>query len=256
MWWICSPDGATVPQHIQHLVKIANDDAIEGDESMNHINKIPLVLTGNEGVVHIDKLPHDEHPKAVIGSGDATDRSAGRLVIFGNGTRSVRYHLIALQSQRFSLQRSLDELSANRAEDRIISTRQYQTLNANLKRIAIQTARKIVSSAAIVTVIDDHNNNSSSATSSRAILSPNPRTLHLLWEEYQHGISGRKAAKSFTSQECCHLKHNYVRQKIVWDLVSSLVRDGYTFNVVIDQIYQVYGVQSSVTTVINRLKKM
>jgi hypothetical protein len=47
MWWIYSPGGATVPQHIQDRVKIAYDDAREGDESVNPINKVPLVVTGD-----------------------------------------------------------------------------------------------------------------------------------------------------------------------------------------------------------------
>jgi hypothetical protein len=169
-------------------------------------------------VVHINELPHEEHPEAVVGSGDATDRSEGRLTISGNGTRSVREHLLELQSQCFSPRRSLEELSANRLEDRIISTRQYQTLNANLKRIAIQPARRIVPPAATAIVTDNDS----------ASLSPNPRTLHLLWEEYQHGIGARKSAKLFTSQERGRLKHKYCRRKIVWDLVSSLVCAGYT----------------------------
>jgi hypothetical protein len=245
IWWICSPGGTTVPQHIQDRVKTAYNDAREGgDESENPINKVPLVVTGDEGVVHIDELPHEEHPEAVVCSGDATGRSAGRLTISGNGTRSVREHLIALQSQCFSLRRSLEELSVNRAEDRIISTRKCQTLNENLKRKAIQPARRIVPPAATAIVTDNDS----------ASLSSNPRTLHLLWEEYQHGIGGRKAAKLFTSQERGRLKHN-VAERLCGTLFHRLsVLAIHPMMLLIECMR--YGVQSSVTTVINRLENI
>jgi hypothetical protein len=88
-----------------------------------------------------------------------------------------------------------------------------------------------------------------------AVLSPNPRTLYLLWEEYQHGIGGRKAARLFSAPERGRVKHKYHCRKVVWTLVSALVRSGLTANVALDRIYQVYGAQATVTTIINRLKR-
>jgi hypothetical protein len=34
-----------------------------------------------------------------------------------------------------------------------------------------------------------------------AELSPTPRSLYILWDEYQNGIGGRKAARLFTKEE-------------------------------------------------------
>ena len=88
-----------------------------------------------------------------------------------------------------------------------------------------------------------------------AVLSPTPRTIFILWHEYQHGIGGRKAARLFTPHERGRVKHKYHRRKVVWDLVSGLVRGGLTANLAIDCIYQLYGADASVMTIINRLKK-
>ena len=71
----------------------------------------------------------------------------------------------------------------------------------------------------------------------------------------QYGICRQKAAQLFTPHERGRVKHNYHRRKVVWDLVSGLVRGGLTANLAIDRIYQVYGADASVTTIINRLKK-
>jgi hypothetical protein len=80
---------SAVPRHnIQDRVKTAYNEAREGDESsgVNPINKVQAMKVWY--IVSIDELPHEEHPEAVVGSGDATDRSAGRLTISGNGIHS------------------------------------------------------------------------------------------------------------------------------------------------------------------------
>ena len=84
----------------------------------------------------------------------------------------------------------------------------------------------------------------------RAELSP--RNLHVLWQEYQEGIGGdRKAARLFTTEERGKVKHKYHRRKVVWDLISRLIRAGHT---ACDRIYNVYGQDKSVTYIINKLK--
>ena len=58
----------------------------------------------------------------------------------------------------------------------------------------------------------------------------------------------------FTPHERGRVKHKYHRRKIIWDIINGLVRSGMTSNVAIDRIYQVYGRNQTVTTIINRLK--
>jgi hypothetical protein len=87
-----------------------------------------------------------------------------------------------------------------------------------------------------------------------ATLMPTPRSLHDLWHEFHHGVGGREAARLFSYSERGCSKHRYHRRKMVWDLVSSLVRMGDTAETAIDKIYAVYGGQTSVTNIINGLK--
>jgi hypothetical protein len=84
-------------------------------------------------------------------------------------------------------------------------------------------------------------------------LSPNPRTLYLLGDEYMNGVGGRKPAKDFTRQERGRVKFKYHRRGHVWNVVARLVDGGVSADVALDKIYAVYGVGSSVTSIINQM---
>ena len=86
-------------------------------------------------------------------------------------------------------------------------------------------------------------------------LLPNPRDLFVLWQEYEVGVGGRKAAKLFTRVEKGKVMFKYCRRKIVWECIHRLVRSGHSSDSAIDMIYDVYGRSSSVTTIINRMRE-
>ena len=89
-----------------------------------------------------------------------------------------------------------------------------------------------------------------------SLLSANPRTLCLLWEEHESGVGGRKAAKLFSREERGKVKHEYHRRKFVWECIGTLVlRAGFTAQVAIDRIYQVYGENTNISRIINRMKQ-
>ena len=88
-----------------------------------------------------------------------------------------------------------------------------------------------------------------------ATLSKSPRTLAVLWQEYEFGIDGRKPAKYFTFAERGKVKHGYTRRKLVWDTISALVGAGHTASNAIAMIYDVYGASSSVTKIIVMMRR-
>ena len=67
-----------------------------------------------------------------------------------------------------------------------------------MQQIAAQPAHPIGHNvrAAALEGIEDTNEAGPLAT-----LSPHPRSIHSLWQEYEFGIGGRKAAKDFTAME-------------------------------------------------------
>jgi hypothetical protein len=88
-----------------------------------------------------------------------------------------------------------------------------------------------------------------------ATLMPTPSSPHDLWQEYEFGVGGRKVAKIFSYSERGHSKHKYHHRKIAWYLISGLVRQGHTADAGKDRIHAVYGGQSSVSNIINGLKR-
>lgn len=88
-----------------------------------------------------------------------------------------------------------------------------------------------------------------------AILTANIRSLYVLWQEYEFGIGGKKAAKDFTRAERGKCKFTYGRRKIAWDKIRDLICAGHTADVAIDMIYQAYGVGTSVTSIINSIRE-
>jgi hypothetical protein len=49
--------------------------------------------------------------------------------------------------------------------------------------------------------------------------------------------------------------YKYHRRLVIWRIISGLVRGGMTADAEIDSMYAIYGHQTSVTIVINRIRK-
>jgi hypothetical protein len=205
-----------------------NARVLPADE--NPVKKVLLVITGDEGLVYLDEV------------GDPGNDGGGPAV---RQQANEREQMLALQSQISALQRSLQDIRASQDEQRVEGRREFQMLQSNIRRIAVQP---VVRRAAAV-------ENGGAVAAVPATLSPTPRTLHLLWDEYERGIGGRKAARLFSREERGRAKHKYHRRKVVWDCVAGLVRAGFSSEVAIDRVYQVYGENTTVTRIINKMKE-
>ncbi len=88
-----------------------------------------------------------------------------------------------------------------------------------------------------------------------AVLVNRPRTLHVLWAEYQQGIDGNKPARDFTREERGgDNKDRYWKRKQFWNLVQGLVSaQRGTAGEVIDAVYQQYGWNTSVTKILAQI---
>ena len=84
-------------------------------------------------------------------------------------------------------------------------------------------------------------------------LNPCPRNLYDLWTEYTVGLGGRKPASQFSHCERGKSKHKFFYCNVVWKMVKHLVDLGITSDMAMDQMYAVYGAQTSVTKIINAI---
>jgi hypothetical protein len=162
--------------------------------------------------------------------------------------------LLAIHSQLVDLTRESVELRGTIQNYQIQNTRQNQTLNSDLNRIAIQPAQRVAQNGNNRNQQQQNNNVAAGNNGGVATLSPTPRSLYTLWQEYQDGIGGRKAARLFTPRERGQVKHKFSRRKVVWETVERLVRGGLQANVAIDRIYQAHGRELNVTKIINRMR--
>jgi hypothetical protein len=125
-----------------------------------------------------------------------------------------------------------------------------QTMERNLGQIALQPVQR---------VHQEENDGSGNQGGSDVVpflatLSPHPKDLYILWQEYEFGIGGRKPARQFTMQERAKVNFKYCRWKIVWDVIDCLVRSGYTAQVAIDKTYDIYD-QVTVSDMIKRMRQ-
>jgi hypothetical protein len=194
-----------------------------------------LVVSGNEGELYLDEIDADEG-----GGGVANARA--RLDM------NERDRMQALYAQMTSLRRGQEALTKIIERLEIERKKEKREIIANLRRIALQPVVRHVARAEVEGEADN------GRTAFAATLSAHPRSLHVLWEEYERGIGGRRAARLFTRDERGKVKDKYARRKIVWDLISTLVRGGLTAQVAIDRIYDHYGRTDSVTTIISKMK--
>ena len=89
-----------------------------------------------------------------------------------------------------------------------------------------------------------------------ANLSKCPKTIYVLWAEYESGIGGNKPARLFTPSERGWVKFKYSRRKIVCDVIGNMCNKNVAVDVVIDRIYAECGGQDTpVNYIIKRLRE-
>ena len=255
MWLIFSPVvDEYVPTEMKERVvsewahvrggEIDGDDD-EGQE-INPIIQTAVTVSGDHGAVFIDTVGGVEGEAGAGGVG-------GTNVSLRNQLIGVQSCLLSMRQENLELRNAINTLKVN-------MERNLQMINGNVRRLAMRpvgvgTARATTAGA----VPQQQQRDDAAAGGDHAMmlatLMPTPRSLHDLWQEYQHGVGGRKPARLFSYSERGRVKHRYCRRKVVWDLIAGLVRQGHTANAGMDRIYAVYGGQTSVTNIINGLKR-
>ena len=218
-----------------------------GDASMNPIEKIPLEARHNgDQLILVPLVVHR-------GDGDAENDNHGVVAVAAAdeaGTTSFAgvddSERNVLLSQNHLLQQCVEDMK-NEMRSLLAEHRQFMvTINSNVRRVAIQpVVRRSVPSSSSARA---------GTTAKPAKLSKSPKSLYLLWDEYERGLENNKAAKDFTQHERGAVKHTYSRRNAFWEVVERLMRRGHTSRVAIDMIRAAYGLSKSVTKVIDSMK--
>jgi hypothetical protein len=235
----------------------------------NPIEKFSLEVTGDDAILVITELGNEDPEGQVAGGG-------GGGGVAPIGTRTDRQLLNTLLQQVNTMNMTFNAAVGNLLErqeaDRKLMMTQFRINAANVRRIAIQPARPLqraaqpqsnnligCAPAAAATATADSNSVAAGGflpSPPLAELSPTPRSLYVLWQEWVHGISGRKPASQFTAKERGGAsKHKYHRRLKIWKRISLLVNAGIDSTTACDRMYDVYGPSLSVSKIINALDK-
>ncbi|KAI2509856.1 hypothetical protein MHU86_4567 [Fragilaria crotonensis] len=223
----------------------------------NPVQRIPIIVTGHDDQVFITEVFPEED----------VDRLNGRVRnlaanIGGGGGRDDLLRAVHAQvgiqrreghARGEALIGRLDRLSEYVSQMDQRHTQQMNTLRRSVHRVALQPVQR--------PRVDedggfDGGQQDAGEANARenATLIKNPRSLHLLWQEYEFGIGGRKPAKNFNAIERGRVKYAYYRRKIAWEMIAGLVRGGHTAQVAIDMIYEIYGASTGVTTILRTMR--
>ena len=217
LWVIFSEKSNWVPGAIVERVKIAYYQLLGEESAENPIEKKMLVITGDDASLLINEVDNAPQQQQEEGQQQHQEPVGGHLE--GQTSRQIINTLLhQVNTQQMQITALHEALAAHRE----IMLAQFRITQTNIRRIAAQPIRQLGGAVAAA-----RNNNAAAAGGAagayagarrtggaggggRAELTPMPRTLYDLWQEYQVGIGGRKAARLFTPQERgrCKFKHS------------------------------------------------
>ena len=241
---------------------------LSGSRPRERNEKLPLMVTGDDAQVYIDLfLDGDEGEQADVAA-DGADRNGRRVrQRRTTGDQELRYLnslIIGLRQDNAAMRLEMQRVSAiHLREMEILKQNQQQLMRS---RYFTAQQRPQQQQPNLININNDNNMNGNVGLAAAAVvenqvpnnsdatLSPCPRTLHTLWQEYEFGLGNRKAAKDFTPEERGRVKNLYSKRKIVWSKIADMVRGGWDANQACNRIYEVYGANQTVTTIINLMR--
>jgi hypothetical protein len=183
--WGCFEVGMTnrFPPQMRNIIQQAysaiRETSVEDGE--NPVKKTPLIVIGIEEEAHIDKiLPVEDGDNA---DGQMNNGPNARQAGFGQD------HFEALYLQVFGLKRELHDVRED--NNRLHEQNYWMMQQLSIRSIALQPVQRPQNEQAAAVALPGTNT---------ATLSKNPRSIYILWQEFEFGIAGRKAAKVFTAE--------------------------------------------------------
>jgi hypothetical protein len=268
LWCAHVPQQVNMPNHMAAAIR-TEYTAVRTlpNDRRNPVDKVLVTVTGNEAVVYMEDIVFGDENK---NNGPPPPNTGAPAVVTPNATpqrdnvngQSNRQLLLGVMGTLHSLRRCVTEHGTSIDNLRGGIRRQERTMASLVRKIDMNPLHQLHRAA---------NNNNAGVRMSpqrrpgrvdqavddgmdpRALLTPNPRTLHVLWEEWIRGVGGNKPAREFTRVERGRAKYKYSRRKNVWTVISKMVNAGLSAHEAIERLHQVYGAGASPTRIINCL---
>lgn len=221
-----------------------------GSTNLNPIQRQEFYVLGDGSQLNLVVIDKTQEVESGVGS----IVSARSALVAGSNGQGTQREMAAVQSQIASGRRYMAEVMNEVLRSRSESHREMQKIQAILRRIAMQPFTPRTTDGHGVPYPPTNTAQGGFRGQNAARLSKRPKDLYELWHEYQLGSGGLKPAKEFTSIERGANKFAYSRRKVFWDVISQLVRSGHTSDSAIDRVYQTYGRNLSVSSILVKLR--
>jgi hypothetical protein len=258
-WKIFSNFNSGVPNLIRNRVLEHYQDVVHGPDfeiESNPIEKLALGVDGSDAELMLDVLFMDDdvatpHPDSGD-NGRSTETRASMRSLQRQEILLLRSQILHLREENRNLMKELERRDAKIMQ-------QLRFINFYVRRSANAPGRPTQQQLQAANSQEESRNNQEAEVVEEgrvtAVLMKHPRTLHDLWREYEFGAPGHKPAKDFTAAERGGKnKHSFYLRKFFWKKVAEMIRSGLDANDACDRIYNVYGNNLSVSTILRKLQ--
>ena len=264
-------DDLVMPAELKTRIQAAYEDLIVENKPAQPVDRISLHVYrhGEETVIEevlSQERREDDQQQQMSNVGDELARmpaTAGSSAGTQHVLQTVVIQQRQLQQQIQQLQQAMLTMDQRNRE---WTENKFRTINDNIRRfggtiqsgIARQDPQRIAAVARYNQ--EDHSRqhdilhpaNYTQRGRQWPKLAPNVRDLMVLWNEWEFGIGGRKAAKDWTAQERGgggdkKVKQMYHRRKNIWRVQLLLVNKGRSIHSANALIERTYGPQLSLT---------
>ncbi|KNC87450.1 hypothetical protein SARC_00432 [Sphaeroforma arctica JP610] len=151
----------------------------------------------------------------------------------------------------------IQQLRAELKRTRRVLMSQFNTMNFRARQIA--TSGNQPNNNDNANSESTHNNgessNSNNSDNRPAELIDGPKSLRILWDEYERGINGNKPASLFTRAERGSVKGVYSFRLTFWRAMERLNARGNSIDLSIEKLYHAFGETLSIAGLIREIRK-
>lgn len=246
LWACLDPDASLfVPSKVKDRITTAYAAIKQLPGTVNPVKRVPLAIFRAAENLVIQELVEVE--------GDGNNTHPHHQQAHQANEHGVQIMFSKLHQMEKAMKENKESLELKIDRQTTELRTEMNRIGRNVQRLALLPAHRAQTNNNAPEQLDVVNNGNEQAqeVAFATTLSSNPKDLYTLWQEYEFGIDGRKPAKDFNATEQGQVKHKFFRRKVFWDVVVKLVNAGCMAEVAIDRVYNTYGVQQSITTILS-----
>ena len=216
--------------------------------TVNPIRRAHLLISGDEDRLQI----HEAFAEGDGGDDDNASPGAAAVATAGQAGQAMQLITESMQNVHADIRETRRDIAELKQEYESMRTNMYTTLGhirSSLNRLTRAPNRV----GAVGVVIPAEGGPREIQRDGGAFLLERPRSLAEIWQEYDTGVNGNKAARLFTPAERGRVRKKYSRRNLAWSRIEAGIRAGRGHQEAIDELYSQYGASCTVTQILNKI---